>query len=464
MQFTKTDFLHYLSCRKSHWILKQEPENYPQGGPSAFGTKLASDGHDVEGYVRQFLESEGRTANFQQVLETGDGLFARADAVERTEDGKTVLHEIKSSTGIRDEHIKDACFQKICAERAGHRIDRVSLVHLNGAYVRDGDIDPAGLLVFADITGEVGEIESGTVAEIERAFDFLAGEIDRDGCSCLELSRSSHCETFALFNPAVPAPSIYSLPRLSAGKRRELVCEGIFSLEDVPDEFPLTDLQRRFVEAATSGKPQVDAEAIRGFLSELAWPLHFLDYETFASAVPLLDGASPHGHFVVQYSLHVLEENGTLTHREYLEREACMPRQLIKRMRSDIGKVGSIISWHAAFEKSRNRDMARAFPEHAEFLDDLNGRMVDLEDVFKLDYVDAGFDGSTSIKKVLPVICPHLDYSDLDVQDGSSAMAEWERMIRSGPEQAEEIARSLLRYCERDTLAMVEIYRFLEGL
>jgi hypothetical protein len=87
--------------------------------------------------------------------------------------------------------------------------------------------------------------------------------------------------------------------------------------------------------------------------------------------------------------------------------------------------------------------------------------MVDLEDVFKADYVDARFDGSTSIKKVLPVICPHLGYGDLDVQDGSSAMEAWERMINAEPEEAERIARSLLSYCERDTFAMVEIYRFL---
>ena len=124
----------------------------------------------------------------------------------------------------------------------------------------------------------------------------------------------------------------------------------------------------------------------------------------------------------------------------------------------------SIISWHASFEKTRNREVAEAFPDKAEFLNDLNDRMVDLQDVFKSDYVDARFDGSTSIKKVLPVVCLHLDYSDLDVQDGSSAMEAWERMINAAPEEADGIARSLLNYCERDTFAMVEIYRFLNGL
>ena len=90
--------------------------------------------------------------------------------------------------------------------------------------------------------------------------------------------------------------------------------------------------------------------------------------------------------------------------------------------------------------------------------------MIDLEVVFKTAYVDARFDGSTSIKKVLPVICPELSYEDLEVKDGTSAMESWERMINSDGEDADQIADALLSYCELDTFAMVEIYRFLTRL
>jgi hypothetical protein len=403
--------------------------------------------------------------NFQMVFKPDDGLFARADAVERTSDGETVLYEIKSSTSVKIDsehnHIKDACFQKICAERAGQKIDRVYLVHLNGKYVRDGDVDPEALLIFADVTDEVGGIAADTIAEIDAALVFLANDIDKDGCSCLDKSRGHHCDTFSFFNPGIPTPSIYSLPRLSVNKRQDFLSMGVFGLDAVGDDYPLSEIQRLVVQSAKSGEPQINADAIREFLSELSFPLYFFDYETFASAVPLLDGASPHKNFPVQYSLHILEEDGRLTHREFLEREARLPRQLIEQMSADIGPTGSLVSWHASFEKTQNREMAKAFPEKAELLTDLNDRMVDLEDVFKADYVDARFDGSTSIKKVLPVICPHLGYGDLDVQDGSSAMEAWERMINAEPEEAERIARSLLSYCERDTFAMVEIYRFL---
>lgn len=470
MKLTKTDFIQYLKCSKSLWWLKHESETYPHGEFSVFLKKLTREGYEVEKYVRQLLESDlQRDVDFQRVFETEDGLFARADALERNADKDVTLYEVKSSTSVKTDashnHLKDACFQKICAERARQKIDRVVLIHLNGEYVRAGEIKPAALLTFADVTDQVTEIEAETAGEIDAALALLhQTDLDRDGCYCLHKSRANHCDTFRLFNPSVPTPSIYSLPRLSASKREELVAGGIFALQDIPAGYGLTAKQQVVLDAARAGAPLVDMDAIRAFLTDLSFPLYFFDYETYASAVPIVDGASPHRHFPVQYSLHILDEDGRLTHDEFLEREVRLPDRLIAQMETDIGPTGSIVAWHASFEKTQNRNMAALFPDKANFLTDLNNRMVDLEDVFKSAYIDAAFDGSTSIKKVLPVICPDLSYADLDVQDGSLAMEAWERLIGSEGNEAETIARSLLRYCERDTLAMVEIHKFLSKL
>ena len=65
---------------------------------------------------------------------------------------------------------------------------------------------------------------------------------------------------------------------------------------------------------------------------------------------------------------------------------------------------------------------------------------------------------------MLPVVCPHLDYKELEVQDGASAMEAWQRMINAAPNEVDKIASDLLKYCERDTFAMIEIYRFLVDL
>lgn len=174
IQLTKTDFTQYLNCPKSLWALKREPDTYLHGEFSVFQQKLTREGYEVERYVRQYFDAiDERVVDFQRVFETDSGLFARADAFETTEGGETILYEIKSSTSMKTDadhnHIKDACFQKIFAERSGQKIDSVFLVHLNGEYVREGDIDPEGLLEFADVTEDVDAIQEAMEAEIDEA-------------------------------------------------------------------------------------------------------------------------------------------------------------------------------------------------------------------------------------------------------------------------------------------------------
>lgn len=187
MQLSKTDFIQYLNCPKSLWLLKRDPSSYPAGEFSAFLQKITREGYEVERYVREFFGADtNRAVSFQPVFETEDGLFARADALEETADERFILYEIKSSTRVKTDaehnHLKDACFQKICAQRAGQQIDAVFIVHLNGEYVRSGDIDPALMLTFVDETDRVAAIEDETAAEIDQGLALLAQEeLDRGG-------------------------------------------------------------------------------------------------------------------------------------------------------------------------------------------------------------------------------------------------------------------------------------------
>ena len=92
--------------------------------------------------------------------------------------------------------------------------------------------------------------------------------------------------------------------------------------------------------------------------------------------------------------------------------------------------------------------------------------MFDLEVIFKKHYIDYKFHGSSSIKKVLPVICSEFSYSKLDIQDGTSALDTWGRLVedKNFSEDKEQTKKNLLSYCELDTLAMVKIYESLKSL
>lgn len=470
LQLTKTDFIQFLNCPQSFWLRKKRPETYPEGEFSAFLQKLVRDGYAVEDYVRLLFEARADSTDhiFQAEFRHDSGLFARADVLELRPDGLAHLYEVKSSTSVKTDvahnHIKDACFQMVVAERAGQKIDGVSIIHVNSVYVRQGNVIPDQLLTIEDVTVQAGAMQAETEQEMEQAIALLAlDEIDQSSCDCRTKSRANHCDAFAHFNADVPEPSIYSLPRLSEKKRGELLDMGILDLRDVPDDYALSAPQLAVVATVKAGAPQIDLGTITGFIGALKYPLYFFDYETYASAIPMIDGISPYEHLPVQYSLHVLSEDSDLGHFDYLAESAQLPLELVKKLRRHIGDAGSVVSWHAAFEKTRNKELAARYPDHADFLLGLNERMVDLEDLFKTAYVDARFNGYTSIKKVLPVICPELSYSELEVQDGTGAMEAWERLVdpQTSDAEREQIATALRRYCELDTFAMVEIFRFL---
>ncbi len=111
--------------------------------------------------------------------------------------------------------------------------------------------------------------------------------------------------------------------------------------------------------------------------------------------------------------------------------------------------------------------MARLHPTAEPFLAALNARVFDLKDVFsKQLYVDGRFNGSCSTKDVLPALVPHLSYKNLAIQEGNSASLGWYRMFdpQLTSEERATTETNLRAYCKLDTLAMVEIFRYLLAL
>ena len=433
--------------------------------------KLTTEGYEIEAYVQAMLKAQSDAASysFQSVFQTQRGLYAKADVTRDNGDGTINLYEVKSSTSVKNSgqhnQIKDAAFQKIAAEEAGLKVARVFIVHLNKDYVRQGAIDPEQLLIFADVTTDVAEIEADTRVEINGSLVLLAQhEIDESFCSCLELTKSNHCDSFDYFNPAISRPSIYTLPRISKAKIAGFVADGRFDL-DVIGLDEVTDKQIPVLQSAHLKTPMIDQAGIAHFFNKAAYPIYFIDYETYSSAIPLVDGARPQAPIPFQYSLHIKRtpEDRELLHVEYLAEEAAMPLAMIEHMQSHIGATGSLVSWHASFENTQNKTMAAQYPDKANFLNDLIERTLDLEDVFKEGYVDIAFAGSTSIKKVLPVIAPDLTYAGMGVASGTDAMEAWIRLIAmpNGAEK-DQLREAMLEYCKLDTYAMVRIFEEME--
>ena len=85
-----------------------------------------------------------------------------------------------------------------------------------------------------------------------------------------------------------------------------------------------------------------------------------------------------------QYSLHILHEDGTLEHKEFLGDENSDPRKpLVEQMLQDITKKGSIIAFNKSFEITQIKNLANFYPEKAKELLALNEKFIDLAHPFQ---------------------------------------------------------------------------------
>ncbi len=475
MQLSKSDFKQFCQCKKSLWLKKHKPDTYNLVAKADVANSPLQDGYIVEGEATQYFKSlsDADAYLFQQEFKSPDGLYARSDIVKNNPDGSINIYEIKSSTKLKtsgvDSHLIDAAFQKIAAEKSGHTVDQIYVVYLNKSYVKNGHLDRKRLFIVENVTKKIDD-SSQIYDDVNAALKYLKQlEIDESYCECLYLSRSQHCDCFAHFNQKIPENSIYILPRIRSDKIKTWAEQNIFSLLEI-DALGLNKQQTNNLKSAKSKKPVIDYGELKTFISGLTYPLYFLDFEAFSSALPIIDGLRPHQHLVFQFSLHIKNTpDETVTqHHEYLSETAVKPEALVKNLRKYIGNKGSVVSWHASYENSKIGELQAIYPEYKSFLESLKNRSADLESVFIKAYFDYAFGGSTSIKKVLPVLIPsdpELDYSVLDISNGTQAMEAWKTLIQSNDiNKKYNIKKNMLKYCRLDTLAMVRIFEKLQSV
>jgi predicted RecB family nuclease len=109
----------------------------------------------------------------------------------------------------------------------------------------------------------------------------------------------------------------------------------------------------------------------------------------------------------------------------------------------------------------------RVCPDLANALYEIVERLVDVHELTRAHVYHPDFLGSFSIKNVAPALVPDFGYADLgEVSEGAAASAAFLRVARGEPEASEEqrVRQELLAYCERDTLALVEVHRALRAL
>ena len=426
---------------------------------------------------------------------TFDNNYCAVDILRKSPGG-WAIYEVKSSSfpefegqeAKLEKYAPDIAYQKWVLTQCGINVTDTYLVCLNSDYVLQGELDLQKLFVVIDMKELVENEYLKVPAQVGKALKVLCSEdepgIDLSeycmkpyGCAFLDYCKRQH---------GVPddEPSVFDLYRMPFGKKLEHYHAGRISFEDLR-QADLNDKLQMQVECTLNQTEHIDKEGIREFLSQLSYPLYFLDFETIRQVIPLYDGTKCYQQITFQYSLHIYEQKSAqvgrerlkltrttsnITHKEFLApSDGSDPRRaLAEQLCKDIPMNVCTTAYNKMFECGRIRELAAMYPDLATHLLNIADHIVDLIDPFRAGYYYVpAMHGSFSIKSVLPALFPDepsLNYHNLDerCQNGSNAMSLFPRIQFMEAKEAAASREALLRYCELDTWAMVKVWQKLK--
>jgi CRISPR/Cas system-associated exonuclease Cas4 (RecB family) len=393
-----------------------------------------------------------------------EGVRIRADILARTRDRRFDLIEVKSTLDIKPEHEWDVAVQYYVLKRAGVPIRWARLMHLNRDYVYPGgDYDLKRLFRLKNLTRLVRKRRRKVVAALKEMRKMLGAKRPPAILVGPQCTSPYVCPFYDHCHGNEPEHSIEQLPRLGVRARQQLAAMGVIEITNIPPDFDgLSGLQARVVEAVQTESRFHDL-AISRKLRKLKFPVYFLDFETFAPALPLYAGTKPYQIIPFQWSVHVLNRDGAVMHREYLHDDRTDPRRpFAKRLLETVGKKGSIVVY-SSFEATRLRDLGESSKDLAPQLARVRERIIDLLPLIRDHIYDPEFHGSFSLKSVAPVLVPDLSYDGLEIADGGAASLAYAEMevAETSDERRAELRAALLVYCKRDTEALVRLFKLL---
>lgn len=480
---SKSRYTAGLQCHRQLWWRVHEPDA-PELVPDAGTQKVFDTGVQVGEVARSYVpggvlidlphtDYEGKIAETRRAIRAGapaiyeasfvaDRVFVAVDILVREPRGWRVI-EVKSTTSLKEQHLPDAAIQVYAARQTGLRVTGAEVMVLNRACAFP---DLSNLFTRHDVSADVEALQGSIPHEVRSQLSMLAGPLPvvPTGPHC---SEPYDCPFITRCWPVLPRHHVSTLFR-SKNRAQEFEALGYVTIHDLPGGLGLNACAERQRRAVRAGRMIVEGDLGRA-LARFQSPLAFLDFETVQFAIPIWDGCHPYDQIPAQFSCHRERPGGGLDHFEWAPEAPGDPRaEIAARVVEACAGARAVVAYNAGFEKGRLEDLALAVPGQAAALRDIVSRLVDPLPVVRDHVYHPDFEGSFSLKTVLPALVPDLGYDDLAIGDGDTASRELTRLVLDDaslrPAERALKREQLLRYCERDTFAMVRVLSRLREL
>ena len=299
-------------------------------------------------------------------------LGGNTDTLKKTAGSKPApdcwdIIEVKITTGIKKVNIYEMAFQKYCCQAAGINIRNCYVMNINAEYILKGEIDPFEFFKITEITASIKKLNLKIEQDLQNIAEIISGDYPppvNPGKFC---SKPFNCPLKKKCWESVSSKSILFLYSINHKMIKKLKESGIESISDIPLNFSgINEKQKLQIEHTKNGTKYIDKAAIANFLKQVSYPVFFLDFETFASPIPLIENTRPYQIIPFQFSLHVLRKpkGGLSTTASCQMAEVIQGRHCLRTLRDLFGFAknhksfkGTVIVYDESFEHSILRDL-----------------------------------------------------------------------------------------------------------
>lgn len=390
---------------------------------------------------------------------THDDVRIRVDVLERLENGAWNLVEVKSATSVKQVYLSDVAVQFGVLSGSGYNVSRAGILHLNNQYVYDGkQLKLDNLFAFSDLTEQVLDLQQEIPSMLAEQKRMLVAPDPPEVLPSRHCTNPYVCEFWDHCTADMPEFWIMYLTGIREERLIELAALGVEDIRYIPRDFPLTELQER-IRSCIVNREEYVAPELGDELTNVEYPIHFLDFETVSPAIPCYPETRPYQAIPFQWSDHVLSEEGDLAHCSYLIKEDTDPREdFAVTLLETLGDSGTVFTY-SNYERRIVTELAEYLPQRSGQLLATLDRFKDLQALIKRHFYHTAFYGSFSLKSVLPALVSTMSYDDLLIQEGTHASLQYLQMLNpeTPADEKKKIEEALLAYCSNDTLAMVKI-------
>ncbi|HQJ45141.1 MAG TPA: DUF2779 domain-containing protein, partial [Ignavibacteriaceae bacterium] len=318
--------------------------------------------------------------NFSDVLSIADIVVQEKSSLK--------IFEVKSSTSISETYLQDAALQYWVITNSGYKVKDFSIIYINNQYLRDGELDLNKLFISESVLRSIKPMQKWVEEKVNRFKKVLNKKTIPDIDIGEHCYNPYTCAFYEYCRKHIPDNSVFDLAGLQLNKKYDLYRQGIIRLKDIPNDISLPQTAKVQLDVFKSRKNIINKPEIKEFLSDLNYPIYFMDFETIQPAIPLFDKSKPYQQIPFQYSLHFKKnKKSKIEHFEFLAEAVDDPRiKFIENLLKATRNKGDILTYNKSFEITRLKEIAETFPVYKKQIEERISRIKDLMVPFQKKY------------------------------------------------------------------------------